>query len=306
MAISMEDKDKLAYLERLQIPYEKKGKEKYFIFQYLSGAGNELGAKFWSPHSSSRMAFELYSVLAENKRVLDFEFERQLPGLNSGGMGPNMDVFIETEDELIFVESKFTESARLDYINRKKLNDSYLSPAYFQKEKYGRSSKSLTERFWKENIGERFSNFCYDWQKVLDDHPEWRGTTDWFEPKQETCHLSGIFGYLFQNTDQIKGKKIRLYNVFWALAGDGKSELEKSFILLANQLIKDIISLNREKFGDLDFQMDAFSVQEMLNKPQLLSRHITDFGEDVELRLAPFNKEAGTKTRKNFRRTDKE
>ena len=84
---------KIEYLKRLMFDsYEKKGVTKFFIFQYLRGAGNELNEKFWSEHSSSRMAFELYSGLAWDKAVEEFEFEKQLDGPKSGGMGPNMDV----------------------------------------------------------------------------------------------------------------------------------------------------------------------------------------------------------------------
>ena len=155
----------LEYLKKLITPYEKKGKRKLFILQFARGAGNELAEKFWSPISSSRLAFDLYSWLAEEKNVIDFEFEKQLPGLKSGGMGPNMDVFIETQDELIFIESKFTEKAELGYINHKNPSASYLSPAYYA-DVHGKKAMTLEERFYNKPFAERFSKFCNEWRSV--------------------------------------------------------------------------------------------------------------------------------------------
>lgn len=281
----METSEKLKYLSRLLKPYEKKGVKKYFIFQYLNGAGNELKTKFWSPHSSSRMAFELYSPLAWNNDILDFEFEKQLPGLASGGMGPNIDVYIETEDEIIFVESKFTEKANLRYININKYSDSYLSPAYWLKNECGRNRLSPEKRFWQETYkGEysdfqyanKFLDFCNKWQEEMDKHNGWRQNTDWFEPKQETCHLSGILGFLFSKAqgrrELIKEKNIRLYNIYWDMGSETKSEMEIKFVESANKMVGDI--LKSAEIGVKDFNMNAFSVQELIKSPKLLSPHI--------------------------------
>ncbi|MBR0314639.1 MAG: hypothetical protein IJK39_05895 [Bacteroidales bacterium] len=279
----MKTSEKLNYLLRLQAEYEKKGEKKYFIFQYLNGAGNELNAKFWSPHSSSRMAFELYSPLAWDDNVLDFEFEKQLPGLASGGMGPNIDVYIETKDEIIFVESKFTEKANLNYIKENEPSKSYLSPAYWSPQNYGK--KTLKERFWKETYkgeysdfekAERFAEFCDEWKDTMKEK-KWTKGTDWFEPKQETCHLSGILGFLFSNNTErrklIKDKKIRLYNIYWDMGNETKSELEIEFVKRADAMVQEI--LNTANIGVNDFKMDAFTVQDLLKNPQKLSPHIT-------------------------------
>ena len=300
----MIDRDlKIEYLKRLMFDsYEKKGITKFFIFQYLRGAGNELNDKFWSEHSSSRMAFELYSGLARDNAVEEFEFEKQLKGPKSGGMGPNMDVYIETVDEIIFVESKFTENANLNYIN-----NSYLSPAYWSNAEYGRKKMLLEERL-DRSFAKPFARFCREWEEEMKKNG-WRkkGAIDWFEPKQETCHLSGILFFLFdkENKELIaKRKKVRLYNIYWDLGNEGKSDMEKTFIAKANSLIKDIISLNNEELNGLDFKIDAFSVQEMLANPQKLSPHINGFGDDVESRLKQFREAVKNKTRKSFKSND--
>ena len=294
---------KIEYLKRLMFDsYEKKGVTKFFIFQYLRGAGNELNEKFWSEHSSSRMAFELYSGLAWDKAVEEFEFEKQLDGPKSGGMGPNMDVYIETVDEIIFVESKFTEKANLNYIN-----NSYLSPAYWDNEEYGRKKMLLDERL-DRRFAKPFANFCREWEEEMKKNG-WRkrGTVEWFEPKQETCHLSGILFFLFdkKNKDLIsKKKKIRLYNIYWNLEDDGQSDMEIAFVAKANSLIEEITLLNKKELNGLDFKIDAFSVQEMLADPHKLSPHINGFGDDVESRLEQFREAVKNKTRKSFKNND--
>lgn len=303
----METSEKLIYLERLQKEYTKKEEKKYFIFQYLNGAGNELGAKFWSPISSSRMAFELYSPLAWDEKVVDFEFEYQLPPMASGGMGPNMDVYIETEDEYIFVESKFTEKADLNYIKREKLSNSNLSPAYYLKDDYGkRNPLSLKNRFWGNEYAERFSSFCWDWQDVLDEHPGWKKTVDWFDPKQETCHLSGLLAHFFKSPELLREKKtVRLYNIYWDFGNEGESEMEQEFLRRANRLIQETKEANNHIFGDVDFKMGAFSVQRMIANPHLLSRHIDGFGADVKQRMEQFENVAQGKIRKDFKNDSK-
>ena len=173
------DEEKVSFIKnKLMDKYIKKGEQSFFLLQYLNGAGNELGTKFWQPHSSSRMAFDLYSWLKDDNDALDFCFEKQLDGMKSGGMGPNMDVFIETKDEVIFIESKFTEPADLRYINKKKESDSYLSPAYWSEKPYGRKKNedgskgfSLEERYYYFGYHKEVSKFCSDFNEQMEQHP---------------------------------------------------------------------------------------------------------------------------------------
>lgn len=261
--------EKLKYLEEMIQPYEKpRSKDqikKYFIEQYLHGAGNELAGKFWELRSSARMAYDLYSWMKDSDEILDFQFEFQLPNLGSGGIGPNMDVFIETEDELLFIESKFTERANLHYID-----NGYLKEAYYIPKPYGRCQMSLKKRFHDNEWATQFSEFCYDWERQMNDN-RWHQGHDWFEPKQETCHLSGILLYLYNKKfqDRIRDKKIRLLNIYWELPKDVKSVMANAFCTSAQRLIGKIISSNNP--GITEFKIDAFSVQEMLETPNKLS-----------------------------------
>ena len=98
-----------SYINRLTIVYKE---DKMFIEQYLQGSGNELHEHFWSSNSSSRLAFDLYSWMAVEPITIDFQFEKQLPGVvckKSGPSGvPNMDVYFETKDDIVFIENKYT------------------------------------------------------------------------------------------------------------------------------------------------------------------------------------------------------
>lgn len=97
---------KLEYFERLIKPYQGKN---IFILQYLDADGNELKDKFWNVRSSSRFAFELYSWLANEKDVTHFEFEKKLENIKNSPRKPNMDVYLEKQKKVIFIESKLTE-----------------------------------------------------------------------------------------------------------------------------------------------------------------------------------------------------
>ena len=274
--------EKLKYLEEMIQPYEKKNTKKYSIVQFLLGDGKELYGKFWEKRSSSRMAYDLYSWMQNEPKVNDFEFEFQLPSLKSGGKGPNMDVFIETNDEILFIESKFTEKANLHY-----KDTGYLKKAYYYDGPYGRKKLNLVERFHGNQWAKKFSEFCINWEKLMEDH-RWHDGKDWFEPKQETCHLSGILLFLFDNDNKkrIKNKKIRLYNVFWRMPEDEFSEMEKQFCLHAQSLLDEIISENNP--GIIDFKIDAFSVQDMLATPNKLSKHII-FPDDYDKKFEERN-----------------
>ncbi len=63
------------YFKRLSTSYSKGGKQFHFIEQFYSGSGNELLEKFWSPRSSSRLCFDLYSWMGSDP---DFDFKQDV------------------------------------------------------------------------------------------------------------------------------------------------------------------------------------------------------------------------------------
>ena len=131
----------------------------------------------------------------------------------------------------------------------------------------------MEDRFDGNKWAEKFSDFCINWEELMKKN-DWHKGIDWFEPKQETCHLSGLLLFLFNpdNKKRIKDKKVRLYNIFWKIGNDKYSDMEYEFCKNAQNLINEIIEENNP--GIIDFKIDAFSVQEMLDKKHKLSEHI--------------------------------
>lgn len=187
----MEKEIRLDYLKRLFTPYKKEGKWECFLLQYLEGSGNELKEKFWSPNSSSRLCFDLYSWMGSDPDYKVIEFEKKLPGIISKGreVHPNMDVFFENNDGLFFIESKYTERTHNDNF-KKDLPEAYWNINETYKNSKGKDTKySITKRYHeKEDVKEAFVKFI----KEIEDEALKEDKDSWFDAKQETCHLLGI------------------------------------------------------------------------------------------------------------------
>lgn len=242
-SISVEEKSN--YLKRLSDVYEKQGKKKLFIEQYLNGDGSELKSKFWSKRSSSRIAFDLYSCLAIFPEIIDFEFEYQLPGIISGGSEagkPNMDVFYIKNKTIYFIESKFSESPKQE------LPEAY----YIKASTYKSTTKkevtsSLSERFRENNyIAEEFTTFAAKYAEKTKQIDK----TDWFDYKQEICHLYGIifFSLNLKKQNPLLINKIDFKNIVFdfdeyeSLGTDHISESAEHFIKDANEMITNIFT----------------------------------------------------------------
>ena len=264
---------KKEYYKRLTSPYsDKQGKKKLFIDQYLQGSGNELESKFWSPNSSSRLAFDLYSWIVKEDCIVDFQFEKKLPGVICSKKGPagvpNMDVYFETDCNRVFIESKYTESSSLAYTRGKSPN---LSKAYWAKDVYG--GLNITERFYgEENIALSFSNFCSDIQNIIDSFKgnQWK----WFDVKQETCHLFGIIFFLLGGQKENKqyicthpkkllNKKVHLCNIIWELENDNFDIKEDS---LPSYFEKKAKKLVEECVPSIEFEYRILTVEELLGE----------------------------------------
>lgn len=230
---------RVEYFERLIKPYEKNGIKEYFIMQYLDGDGNELNEKFWSTHSSSRFAFELYSWMANCNSIKDICFEKKLIGLNETKRSPNMDVYIELDNRIIFIESKFSESSS------QKIDS--LSPAY-DKEKgkaetnHGLVGKlELIERYYgHDDAVEAFPRFIKDVRNKLDR----KYNPCWMDYKQEITHLVGIYLTIANDlTNYYKNKDIEFYNVYYDFEDQPNSPVEWFFKeasgLMNNLLVKN-------------------------------------------------------------------
>jgi len=254
--------DKEEYFVRL---IKKNRIHDLFILDYLYGNGNELSAKFWSTRSSSRLAFDLYSWIVEKENVKYFKFEYKLPGVitsKSGSSGvPNLDVYFEIDNNIVFIENKYTEKSDFKYLDLKRVQlngekaKPKLSEAYYLDNKYGFSKLTLTERFYdNERIGKLFSTYCYEINEVIEElQKKDKKECAWFDAKQETCHLFGIIFYLLgtkaehinKRKEELRNKKITLCHIFWKMEKDNDSaEFPILFKEKAEKLINEILENN--------------------------------------------------------------
>jgi hypothetical protein len=262
----MDKKLRLKYFERLIAENETAENEtaEYFIEQYLHGSGNELKEKFWSDISSSRLCFDLYSWLCEEKGVKNFQFEKQLPAVKIGKneYPPNMDAFFEKGDDVVFIESKYTEKSAWKYKDDKHRDGFYLSEAYWGENGYKSCKMSSGERFYgNPQIAKLFRDFCNDIQKEINKRKEKEQKKySWFDPKQETCHLFGIIFYVINN--QIKKKNIFLCNNVYEIKTDCfeiKGSIVEVFKEKAELMLNEIFEENSCKFT-----FEVHAIQELL------------------------------------------
>ncbi|MBE6334238.1 MAG: hypothetical protein E7071_05370 [Bacteroidales bacterium] len=245
----IDSESKLNYFERLII--NNGSSPSLFIEQYLKGSGNELAQKFWSIKSSSRLCFDLYSWLCNEKGVSNFEFEKQLPKINIGkkqSSPPNIDVYFEYHDKIVFIESKYTEQDKWKYKNDKNLSRAYwdTNPEGYKSCKY-----TIEKRFYDNKfIADKFSYFCEQVQECIDIHKkEEKDKYSWFDPKQETCHLFGIIFYVINNG--IKDKDIYLCNNVWECQNDSfiiENSIVAEFKRLAENMLNELFKENNCKF----------------------------------------------------------
>ena len=264
----MDKQLKLDYFERL---ISDNHSESYFIQQFLEGSGNELKEKFWSDASSSRLCFDLYSWLCSEPKVKSFQFEKQLPGVLTGRKSgrPNMDVYFEYENHIIFIESKYTEKDSWKYKKDKKDNGFHLSEAYWGTDDNGYKScrMNIGQRFYDNpKIAEKFSEFCEEIQGLIDNkkqNEEEYSKYRWFDPKQETCHLFGIIFYVLNN--DIRDRNIHLCNNVWRCEDPHDSFIMDDSIVgifkdKAEKMLNDIFKLQ-----NCTFSFEVKTIQDILS-----------------------------------------
>lgn len=280
-SVSLEQK--CEYLNRLSKPYIKNGIKKIFYDQYIQGDGNELKNKFWSKHSSSRIAFDLYSCMANYDSIDDFEFEYQLPGIlykNKESGKPNMDVYYKKGDTIFFIESKFTETPKSE------LPQAY----YIENDEY----KNTNNKMVKEPIQKRyrgnlfvateFPKFCNKYKEKTNHIDK----NDWFDYKQEICHLFGIIFYAIEHLPQSEIKQINFRNIVYdfedykVLGEDHISSSALDFMKEAEELLNkifkhenldivfsyncDFIQSNMREYGNMNAYGTEISVKEIMKQ----------------------------------------
>ena len=260
----MDKELKLQYFERLIANNET---DEYFIEQFLHGSGHELEKKFWSDISSSRLCFDLYSWLCKEKGVKNFQFEKQLPAVKIGKdiMPPNMDAFFEKGDDVVFIESKYTEKSKWKYKDDIYRGGFYLSEAYWGENGYKSCKMSIGERFYGQpNIAELFRLFCEEIQIEIKERKEKElKQYSWFDPKQETCHLFGIIFYVINN--KIKKKNIFLCNNVYDIKNSDCFKIDGSIVEVFKKKAELMLNKIFEE-NNCTFTFEVNTIQDILEK----------------------------------------
>lgn len=231
--------NKEEYLKRLRTKYIKRGIETTFEEQYLKAEGHELDGKFFSPISSSRLCFELFSWMAFDGNIKDIEFEYFLPGLKSvhGYVvpQPNMDVYYENED-INFVESKFTEQS---YNKKEDISKKYYDYYLDGNNNIGKNVLDVCNIRFDGNL-----IFAKHFIKLVNEILEYGekqkllNKKDWFDLKQEITHIFGIGQYIYKFRPT---KNIKFTNLVY-LFDNGVSLLAKHFRALAVNMMNNYIN----------------------------------------------------------------
>lgn len=280
------------YFNLLLKPYTKNGVEKRPFYQFAEGGGQELGSKFWNKKSSSRLAFDLYSWMEFDDSIKDVEFEYHLPGLQSDGYGPNMDVFIETDRNVFFVESKFTENV-INWRNMDSISTAYYIDSYFNERKH--VVQGFAERYYGlEKVGKQVSKFIKQLKDSIRDKDAFNEHCEWFDVKQEICHVVGILFFLLKdngkNAKLYQNKDgVYLYNILWKFNDDNIENNE--YLMAFKASLKELIDglspvypiLNKFKFGVL-------TIQDVINGAMTTIDSSIMFPKDMDKRLAYYNK----------------
>lgn len=243
----MSSEEKLEYYERL---IKKHSDGSCFAIQYLNAQGNELSGKFFSSISSSRLAFELYSWLVDVEKIKNFSFEKILPGIKGSRSKPNMDVYFENENRIIFIESKFTEVA---YNKSSDIPDAYFKEkgVAYSADKTKKLGSTLAERFYgNKEVAKIFSDFV---NTVID---QCEFEKSWFDIKQEITHLFGIVQFILRNN--VKGKRIEFYNIVYKNDDYSISNSTNTFIELAIAMVKAVKEVSNKQFN---FIYDVKTIQ---------------------------------------------
>ncbi len=156
------------------------------------GGGHELNKKFLALHSSAALAINTFAPFKDTPSSLKIlgkqgfgppVFERQLPtGLR--GTPPNIDVYLQSDDEVIAIESKF-----LEYCTPKAANYS---------DSYSKDTLPLAEDCW--------------WQ-VLEESKA--GGLKYLDVAQLVKHYLGLIRLADRGDEGGKRKDVTLLYLFW-------------------------------------------------------------------------------------------
>ena len=176
----------------------------------------------------------------------------------------NMDVFIEKKDEVIFVESKFSES----YPQKEaQIPDAYWLNKGIAKSTDGKQflNSELKDRYYgKEEIAKTFVELIKETYKLL----ESASADDkcWMDFGQEIKHLVGIVLTLSLGKQKYANKDIKFYNVYYDFKDKTYSYIDE-FFELAQEKVGNLLVGN--KLGK-SFSYGHMTAQELVKQKTIL------------------------------------
>ena len=241
-----------ASIERIQERFGV-GVDKEKFRSAVSGSGNEL-LKMDSKTSSSLLAFLFFQNAPKNKLTIngttynDVKFEYKNEVFNSPS---NVDVVLENDDSIIFIECKFTEYLTPSIVA---ISDQYLDNDLFKELK-----KKKTDFVSLENVDKEKNKYS----------AAINGTRIYAEGiKQIIAHLIGIKNY--KNKEENKNKKIAFLEVVYGFDTDILYNYRKAI-----DSLKDTVYIQDLK---IDY-LGLMTYQEILNKNTnyVLAKGIKEF-----------------------------
>lgn len=220
------------YLKRLKLdlPFHNNN-QKSFFDQYENGDGKELKDHFWKTHSSSRLCFEFFSWLANENGVSNIVFEKKLPGIRWSPKKPNMDVYIQRENTVYFIESKLTEKGK----ELTELPDSYYKEKGEAVDTNGSLIKSsIKDRYYNTGFDQSIVKLCEIIKSKLTEAKR----PVWLDIPQEIKHTIGIYFEITENLKKYNGKDVVFYNLFYDF-NDGNDEFAKFFFDTVQGIMKE-------------------------------------------------------------------
>ena len=245
----------------LSLGIENKLSKEEIYTRYDKGMGNEFkNGKYYSVASSSRFATASFSEnkdgivslvkeisIGGQKKKCTVSLEKDLHVKSTGGLeisSPQMDVFVETDEDVYFIEVKCHEI--FDNHKEIKLRWEYMEARVLQDLLSLAQDTSKFTRIPEIENGKEKGYIGVDGHYLTSKDFGCELETHHFDFKQFLCHLMGICDYL-SSTE----KKVHFYYLFYK----NKQYIEESdkiYTELEKEL-KTIFSHFRDKYPDIDF-----------------------------------------------------
>ena len=226
------EKDMKYITERMMTPYTKLNQEKSFLAQHKSDEDSILG-DFYNDKSEVKLKFELFSWLANEDFVYDINYCYELAALNGYDDKPFYDVFIETIDDVVFIDHIYTQVFPHN-INK-------LSKAYYEYKGslFHKIKGTLSDRYYGHDIeSEKIRTFILD---IKDRLSHSHNPDSWMNYRRAVSKLIGL--YLFLNKEENKvylDKNIKIYTIYYDQGNEVNDDI-KYFFDTAKALLKELL-----------------------------------------------------------------